>query len=797
MARGNEWDLPDEDALQKKKDLLPKGKKGLTPQAERLIREGVDPTDPRIDAANKGPTKAQITAEAKRQKALAAAAKKEQALAEKKATVEKAKPVKKKPEVVEKPRVTSVPKDSSVQRPDVKTPLANKAKNAAAKEAGTVKTLSPKVGASEATIEKLKTNKGPAPLSTKQQLQADTKAFLDNPTGSKIDSTPKVRQKKATVEGPKVTPKVSAEDFDNGPDIDKNVTIGNKTEYTPLERTKPAPEAPKAETPKVRRAKVAPGVVKDAVQKGANTPRRAEIKANAAASAPKVEAPKVDTPKPDVDVPKPDVDVKKAPGRLKGILGKAKVPAALAALGVGVLDPDVQQTVSKYGNRVIDVGDGMIDGAINNVTSTYDRMKNAQYERPIAKDDPRLQGQSYPLMETPSPLPVPRAPVPLQAPQEQGVPPQLLSQRGIPSREGQFLQDNLSQVNNRLDRKGEMLQYGANTAQNAVDSATKRGYVPPEVDNQGSYNMGVIGRNLKTGWDAFWGPDAVEEPFKDSPPAATTPPVIQEPPKPVPKAAEVQPQVAKAAAKQFESGQLSVPRAATEIVKADQAKSGKTYTQAEFDAAVKQEASTLRNMNTEEKSDYLSYALIAGGLLASAFDESGDASRNFGASFNAGMDRGLAREQMQYKANQDALANQAELMKIMMDQQNNQANRENAVKVAGMNITSRENIAAQSVAARIKAAMIRAQGGADGSGGGKGISISWKDARAMVDASDLANEMSEDAKNASAMYLMQGGKEGTPDLTGALSPAVNPYIKGVETPSIIPWMSPSKSIEAR
>ena len=792
MARGNEWDLPDEDALQKKKDLLPKGKKGLTPQAERLIREGVDPTDPRIDAANKGPTKAQITAEAKRQKALAAAAKKEQALAEKKATVEKAKPVKKKPEVVEKPRVTSVPKDSSVQRPDVKTPLANKAKNAAAKEAGTVKTLSPKVGASEATIEKLKTNKGPAPLSTTQQLQADTKAFLDNPTGSKIDSTPKVRQKKATVEGPKVTPKVSAEDFDNGPDIDKNVTIGNKTEYTPLERTKPTPESTTEEAPKVRRkkggpveSKPAPTATETPDQKRRRLQNEARIRIDKA------------SPPTTGPVNTPDVDVKKAPGRLKGILGKAKVPAALAALGVGVLDPDVQQTVSKYGNRVIDVGDGMIDGAINNVTSTYDRMKNAQYERPIAKDDPRLQGQSYPLMETPSPLPVPRAPVPLQAPQEQGVPPQLLSQRGIPSREGQFLQDNLSQVNNRLDGKGEMLQYGANTAQNAVDSATKRGYVPPEVDNQGSYNMGVIGRNLKTGWDAFWGPDAVEEPFKDSPPAATTPPVIQEPPKPVPKAAEVQPQVAKAAAKQFESGQLSVPRAATEIVKADQAKSGKTYTQAEFDAAVKQETSTLRNMNTEEKSDYLSYALIAGGLLASAFDESGDASRNFGASFNAGMDRGLAREQMQYKANQDALANQAELMKIMMDQQNNQANRENAVKVAGMNITSRENIAAQSVAARIKAAMIRAQGGADGSGGGKGISISWKDARAMVDASDLANEMSEDAKNASAMYLMQGGKEGTPDLTGALSPAVNPYIKGVETPSIIPWMSPSKSIEAR
>ena len=127
---------------------------------------------------------------------------------------------------------------------------------------------------------------------------------------------------------------------------------------------------------------------------------------------------------------------------------------------------------------------------------------------------------------------------------------------------------------------------------------------------------------------------------------------------------ESQRQVVEAGAKEkLRTNQLSRPKAAEEVVKADIQRSGEKVSPDEFKTRVRKEVSSMKTMDDDQLSKYLSYALIAGGLIASHLDESGNAGKAFAGGFNAQLDR---RQQMEMfkqkeKAAAEAAAAQAAL----------------------------------------------------------------------------------------------------------------------------------------
>lgn len=90
------------------------------------------------------------------------------------------------------------------------------------------------------------------------------------------------------------------------------------------------------------------------------------------------------------------------------------------------------------------------------------------------------------------------------------------------------------------------------------------------------------------------------------------------------------------------TGAVSRPRMAQEIVQADAQRAGKELTPEQSKKAVTEELAVMKGMNNEKLSEYVSYALIAGGLLASFADKSGKAGDAFSQSFNKQLDRNLA-----------------------------------------------------------------------------------------------------------------------------------------------------------
>lgn len=94
------------------------------------------------------------------------------------------------------------------------------------------------------------------------------------------------------------------------------------------------------------------------------------------------------------------------------------------------------------------------------------------------------------------------------------------------------------------------------------------------------------------------------------------------------------------ALKGLQTGEVSRPELAKAVVQADMQRKGVELKPKEMQAAITQEAATMKTMDNDNLSKYVSYALIAGGLLASAFDKSGKAGEAFGNSFNRALDRG-------------------------------------------------------------------------------------------------------------------------------------------------------------
>lgn len=111
------------------------------------------------------------------------------------------------------------------------------------------------------------------------------------------------------------------------------------------------------------------------------------------------------------------------------------------------------------------------------------------------------------------------------------------------------------------------------------------------------------------------------------------------------KATEVEQkrQTVEAGAKaQLRTNSLSRPKAAEAVVKADVQRTGETITPEQFKSRVVEETTAMKNMDDDQLSKYLSYALIAGGLIASAVDE--NAGNAFAEGFNAQVDRNQQME---------------------------------------------------------------------------------------------------------------------------------------------------------
>lgn len=98
------------------------------------------------------------------------------------------------------------------------------------------------------------------------------------------------------------------------------------------------------------------------------------------------------------------------------------------------------------------------------------------------------------------------------------------------------------------------------------------------------------------------------------------------------------------------SGQLTRPKAAEAVVQADAKRAGVELTPEQTKVAVKEELTNMKGMDNSQLGKYLSYAAIAGGLIASFMDKSGTASNMFAQSFNKQLDRNVTMGLAQRKA---------------------------------------------------------------------------------------------------------------------------------------------------
>lgn len=183
----------------------------------------------------------------------------------------------------------------------------------------------------------------------------------------------------------------------------------------------------------------------------------------------------------------------------------------------------------------------------------------------------------------------------------------------------------------------------------------------PEDAAKGSqYAEGIVGRAVGSAKGAFdKAPEQYDKglsqgkyPIDLGYPGGGKPPTV---PPQVAQEVESKRQVAEAGAKkQLAQGQLSRPKAAAAVVQADAQRSGEQLTPEQTKAKVAEETAVMKTMNDDELSKYLSYALIAGGLIASHLDKSGNAGQAFAGSFNAQLDRGQKEKLFKYQQDQAA-----------------------------------------------------------------------------------------------------------------------------------------------
>lgn len=242
---------------------------------------------------------------------------------------------------------------------------------------------------------------------------------------------------------------------------------------------------------------------------------------------------------------------------------------------------------------------------------------------------------------------------------------------------------------------------------------------------------------------------------------------------------ESQRQVVEAGAKEkLRTNQLSRPKAAEAVVKADVERSGEKITPEEFKSRVNQEVTSMKTMDDDQLSKYLSYALIAGGLIASHLDESGQAGQAFAGGFNAQVDRNqqMAMFKEKEKARAEAAAAEAAIEGRKLDIQEADvgskiSKREADAKTAETKTTALldkwEN---EARIANEKLGAYRERTAATSAGGSgkspKAPYLSFKDNSALVDsyAQGKGIELGDGVKEAMAQQL-QFIQRDYPDLT--------------------------------
>ncbi len=214
------------------------------------------------------------------------------------------------------------------------------------------------------------------------------------------------------------------------------------------------------------------------------------------------------------------------------------------------------------------------------------------------------------------------------------------------------------------DTAGQAVQFGQDVSNRAVDSALGR--TPP---------VSLMNPNPE---EATIVQDNAQPPVQDTPVG----PVAESNPTTVPQAAaktmqdqEAQRQTLESGALQgLTTGEVSRPKLASAIVEADAQRAGKDLTPDQTKSAVTQELTAMKTMDNKDLSRYVSYALMAAGVLAAVLDKSGRAGDAFSASFNKQLDRnlayGLQNQKTQAAANKQAQTLQVDLLKLKQGDRN-------------------------------------------------------------------------------------------------------------------------------
>ena len=161
----------------------------------------------------------------------------------------------------------------------------------------------------------------------------------------------------------------------------------------------------------------------------------------------------------------------------------------------------------------------------------------------------------------------------------------------------------------------------------------------------------LLNRSIQEAKDKWTPPPVQQEVEQVAPPQAPTPDPEQQQ-----QQIEIQRQTVETGARRgLETGQVSRPSLAEAIVEADAQRAGKQLTPEQSKQAVQQELTSMKTMDNNDLSKYVSYALIAGGVLASFMDKSGRAEGMFSDSFNRQLDRNEEAKAQAAAAEQAAL----------------------------------------------------------------------------------------------------------------------------------------------
>lgn len=190
-----------------------------------------------------------------------------------------------------------------------------------------------------------------------------------------------------------------------------------------------------------------------------------------------------------------------------------------------------------------------------------------------------------------------------------------------------------------------------------------------QADSANQYAQGVAQRAAQAGID-----------YKNDMTPEPTPQVAQEAPQESPQvdpmvAAEPLRQQAKVGLDVAQSrGNLPVKQIATALVDKQIESEGTKISPGDREKRISQERKLISDLPKEEKTDYLSWALVAAGLVAGALDESGGAGRAFGTALDSQLERKnkLKLQEAEKEARAAELETEREFRREQMDNSNAQ-----------------------------------------------------------------------------------------------------------------------------